>query len=476
MDEHSARVIKNSSMIRRRNGQRSLWDAVLFGAPDPRKLMEPALQRIDELLSDDALVDGVLDAMRGRFAQSGRRGRYGTPAEVALRMLVLKHLKSWSYEQLEWEVTGNLVYRYFCRIDGGKVPDAKTMVRLGQLLEGETLRALFERVVQLGAAHRVTRGRKMRVDTTVVETPIRHPSDSRLCEDVTQVLCREVERVRSEGVTAPRGFRNVRRSIGRRQREITQISRRPLARDAKRRALRRPYRRLLAITRRVLRQAERAVKRARRKWQDLSGRARRSIEVMRRMIELGRRVVAQTKLRVFRGVTDSKTKIVSVFEPETKILRRGKVHKPTEFGQMVKVQEAEGGIVTDIAVVAEHDAKLLVPAVEHHKAIFRRVPRVVAADRGFFSFDNVRNAAAMGVRCVAVPKPGFRSEAWLRRERSRPFRRARAWRAGGEARISRLKHCFGMRRTRYRGPGGVARCVYWAGMANNLVAIARHLG
>ncbi len=69
-------------MIRRRNGQRSLWDAVLFGAPDPRKLMEPKLRVVDELLNDDTLIDGVLEAMRGRFAQSGRRGRYGTPAEV----------------------------------------------------------------------------------------------------------------------------------------------------------------------------------------------------------------------------------------------------------------------------------------------------------------------------------------------------------------------------------------------------------
>ena len=350
-------------MIRRRNGQRSLWDAVLFGAPDPRKLMEPKLRVVDELLNDDALVDGVLEAMRGRFAQSGRRGRYGTPAEVALRMLVLKHLKSWSYEQLQWEVTGNLVYRYFCRIDGGKVPDAKTMVRLGQLLEGEALRGLFDRVVQPAAKRRVTRGRKMRVDTTVVETPIRYPSDSRLCEDVTQVLCREVERARSQGVTAPRGFRNVRRSVGRRQREITQISRRPVSRDAKRAALRRPYRRLLATTRRVLRQAEQTVKRARRRWQRLSGRARRGVRTMQRMIELGRRVVAQTKLRVFKGITKSALKIVSVFEPDTKILRRGKVHKSTEYGQMVKVQEAEGGIVTDIAVVTEHDSKLLVPSV-----------------------------------------------------------------------------------------------------------------
>src|SRR5262245_13799473 len=134
-------------MIRRRNGQRALWDAVLFGAPDPRALMDPALRRIDTVLDDEQLVDGVLDVMRGRFEQSSRRGRYGTPAEVALRMLVLKHLKKWSYEQLQWEVTGNLAYRYFCRIDGGKVPDAKTMVRLGQLLDGQGLRSVFERVV-----------------------------------------------------------------------------------------------------------------------------------------------------------------------------------------------------------------------------------------------------------------------------------------------------------------------------------------
>jgi IS5 family transposase len=461
-------------MVRRRNGQGSLWDAVLFGAPDPRALMDPTLRRIDELLNDDALIDSVLEAMRGRFEHSGRRGRYGTPAEVALRLLVLKHLKSWSYEQLEWEVTGNLVYRHFCRIDGGKVPDAKTMVRLGQLLDSEVLRAVFDRVVALAARRKVTRGRKLRVDTTVVETPIRHPSDSRLCEDITQVLCREVERARSQGVTAPRGFRNVRRSVGRRQREITQISRRPLPRDAKRHALRRPYRRLLAITRRVLRQAEQTVKRARRRWQSLSGRARRGIQTMQRMIKLGRLVIAQTKLRVFKGITDSVTKIVSVFEPETRILRRGKAHKPTEFGQMVKVQEAEGGIVTDIRVVTEHDSKLLVPSVEHHEQVFGRVPCVVATDRGFFSLDNLRDVATMGVRCVAVPRPGYRSPAWIAHERGRAFRHARAWRAGGEARIARLKHTFGMHRARYRGPAGVARSAYWAGIANNLMAIGRH--
>jgi transposase, IS5 family len=368
-------------------------------------------------------------------------------------------------------VKGNLVYRHFCRIDAGKVPDAKTMVRLGQLLQGEALRAVFERIVALAVERRVTRGRKMRIDTTVVETPIRFPSDSRLCEDVIQGVCREIERLRSEGVTAPRGFRNVRRSVTRRVREITHVSRRPIEREAKRRALRRPYRRLLTITRRTIRQAVEVVKRAGRRRRPLSGRAKRSLRNLERLARAGETVVAQTKARVFKGNAKSSEKIVSVFEQHTKIIRRGKAGRPTEFGQMVKVQEAEGGVITDVGVVDGTDHALLVPAVERHADVFARIPDVVATDRGFFKTENVRHIEEMGVKCTAVPKPGHRSPAWLKRERQRPFRRARAWRAGGEARIARLKNTFGMRRSRYRGPSGVDRSAHWAAIANNLMAI-----
>lgn len=458
-------------MIRRRNGQRGLWDVLRFGDLEPEKQMDPRLRRIDEALNDDALVDGVLEAMRGRFPESARRGRRGTPAEVVLRMLVLKHLKTWSYEQLEWEVKGNLVYRHFCRIDAGKVPDAKTMVRLGQLLEGQSLRAIFERIVQLAFERRVTRGRKMRVDTTVVETPIRYPSDSRLCEDVTQGVCREIERLRSLGVTAPTGFRQVRRSVTRRVREITHISRRPIGREAKRRALQRPYRRLLTTTRRTIRQADQTVKRAKRRRRPMTGRGHRSIRNLERLVQLGKKIVAQTRERVFNGNAKSSEKIVSLYEPQTKIIRRGKAGRPTEFGRMVKVQEAEGGIITDVDVVDGTDHALLVPSVERHLKVFGRVPNVVATDRGFFKTENVRRIEEMGVKCAAVPKPGHRSPSWLARERQRSFRKARAWRAGGEARIARLKNTFGMRRTRYKGETGVARTAHWASIANNLMAI-----
>src|ERR671931_286910 len=124
-------------MVRRRDGQRGLGEVVLFGLlVEPASLLEPALRRIDALLDDEALLDGVWRALRARRPGSARRGRPSTAAEVVLRLLVLKHLKGWSYEQLEWEVRGSVAYRHFCRVGGGTVPDSKTLVRLGQVLDG----------------------------------------------------------------------------------------------------------------------------------------------------------------------------------------------------------------------------------------------------------------------------------------------------------------------------------------------------
>src|SRR5437899_11271271 len=162
-------------MTRRRDGQRGLGEVVLFGLlGPPETLLDPTLRRIDALLEDEELVDGVWRALRARYPGSARRGRPSTPAEVVLRLLVLKHLKGWSYEQLEWEVRGSVAYRHFCRLGSGTVPDGKTLVRLGQLLEGDLLRAVHERVVGVAVERKVTRGRRLRVGTAVVEAQIRH--------------------------------------------------------------------------------------------------------------------------------------------------------------------------------------------------------------------------------------------------------------------------------------------------------------
>src|SRR5215467_4127783 len=141
------RTPEEKSVIRLRHEQLSVWEGLF--AEEVAELWEPWMQVVDELLEDEELVDAVYEAQGKRHPQSRTCGRQQTPAEVALRMLILKHVRNWSYEVLEREVRANVVYRSFCRIGTEKVPDAKTLVRLGQAIGPETLRELHERIVAL---------------------------------------------------------------------------------------------------------------------------------------------------------------------------------------------------------------------------------------------------------------------------------------------------------------------------------------
>jgi IS5 family transposase len=244
-------------------------------------------------------------------------------------------------------------------------------------------------------------------------------------------------------------------------------------------AIKRPYRRLLRITGRIVRQAERASAQGRVQAGRFRGRDRRRVERLVAQIERiaprARQVLRQARARVLREETRTPGKIVSIFEPWAQIIRKGKLDRPTEFGAVVKVQEAEGGIVTDVLVDDKRaDAPLLLPSAEVHKKVYGRAPRMVATDRGFYSTRGERGLIELGVRHPVLPKPGHRTPKRIRHERQRWFQRGRAWRAGGEARISRLKNTFGMRRSRYHGRLGVDRSIGWAAIANNLAALGRH--
>jgi IS5 family transposase len=277
-------------MVRRAYRQRSLIEVLL---PDADKLWDPTLRRIDELLDDEGLVDRVAQALARRHPQSQRRGRLGTPAAVVLRILVLKHLHDWSFDECEREVRGSLVYRAFCRIDGERVPDAKTLVRLAQLLDEPVLKDLLAQLVTLGRTRGVIQGRRLRVDTTVVETNIHYPTDATLLADGIRVLTRSLQRLGEQ-------VRQRTRSVARRVFEIAQRSRSagsrvaPKVRAKSKARMKRLYQGLLGITRAVVRQAEAAAARARR--EPVAARLADTIELVKR-------VVAQTRARVLRGDT-----------------------------------------------------------------------------------------------------------------------------------------------------------------------------
>lgn len=442
-------------MVRRAYRQRSLVEVLL---PDADKLWDPTLREIDTLLEDDAVVDRVTEALAQRHPHSRHRGRLGTPADVVLRMLVLKHLYDWSFDECEREVRGSLVYRAFCRIDGERVPDAKTLIRLARLLDDAVLKDVLTRLVAVGRERRVIRGRRLRVDTTVVETNIHYPTDATLLADGVRVLTRTLRRVGEH-------VRERTRSVARRVFEIAQRSRTAgsrasaTVREQSKAKMKTLYQGLLRITRAVVRQADATARRVR---------DRRTAAELVAMSDLVRQVVAQTRARVLRGNTHYPDKVVSLFEPHTDIIRKGKLARPTEFGRLVKIQEAEAQFITDYTVVdpGQSERALWEPALDRHIALFARAPELAVADGGFASRSNERAARDRGVRHVVLPRQA-------REQRSRIARAALRWRTGSEGRISALKRRHGLRRCRYRGESGMSRWVGLGVIVNDLLVLGR---
>jgi IS5 family transposase len=178
---------------------------------------------------------------------------------------------------------------------------------------------------------------------------------------------------------------------------------------------------------------------------------------------------------VLGGDTHVSDKVLSLFETHTEAIRKGKMDKPTEFGKMVTIQEAEGGLVTAYEVQAERqwDSTLWEPALQKHEEIFDQAPYMAAADRGFASKQNEELAQRLGVRRVCLPKKGRVSEKRRCYQRQRWFRRGQKWRAGSEACISTLKRRHGLNRSLYRGVEGMQRWVGLGIIAHNLLSIGR---
>jgi IS5 family transposase len=237
-------------MVRRQHEQRSIFEMIL---PDGDKLWDDTLRHIDEVLDDEALVGRVEDALAARRSNSRTRGRPGTPAAVVLRLLALKHLYDWSFADCEREVRGSLVYRAFCRIDCEAVPDEKTLIRLAQAVGPEVCQQIQERLVALPRQQKAVRSRRLRVDTTVVETNIHHRSDSSLLGDRVRVITRTVKKLEEVVGKVKARLRDRRRSVRSRIFEIAQ-GRRKAGEEAQAK-MKTAYCRLVGTARAVLREA-----------------------------------------------------------------------------------------------------------------------------------------------------------------------------------------------------------------------------
>jgi IS5 family transposase len=443
--------------------------------PKLKLQFEPELAQLDQLLDDDELFKLLKADLLKRYPNSGRLGRHSTPAEVILRMLVIKRLYGWSYEQTEHFVSDSIVLRQFCRLYLERAPDDTTLIRWANQIGPETICTLNDRAVELARSLKITRGRKLRVDSTVVETNVHHPTDSRLLGDGVRVVSRLLRRAREAlGEEAAHlgkeAFRTRNRSVRRLTKKLHRIALRKGVEAAE--ELKEAYRQLVRITRASLAQAGRVVGALRER---ADARSHRLADKLEHFVPLVERGIDQAVRRVLREEqVPASEKVLSLFEEHTMIITRRKVGKPREYGRKVLLDEVDGGIISRYEVLSEagREHPHLPESIEGHRERFGRAPELLTADRGLYSKANEESAKKAGIRRVALPQSGRPTKKRKEYEQQRWFRRAFAFRAGVEGRISVLRRKYGLERCPYHGEDGMGRWAGWGIVVHNLAKIS----
>ena len=434
--------------------------------------MGAGLEKIDRYLEDETLYRLIKNDLSKRWPKTEETGRNSTPVEVVLRMLVVKRLYGYSYEETVERVRDSLSLRRFCRVYLNDVPVDTTLIRWANLIQPKTLEKFNERIIQLAVERKVTNGRKLRTDGTVVESNIRPPSDNRLLADGVRVLARTVVRAREllkQNVQEP--FEDFTQAAKQRARQIGETLRKKT--EAARTAGRQQYQELLEMTRKTIESARSIQKQLR--WQRKQT-AKRLNQILETFLPRTEQVIDQTTRRILQAdQVPASEKLVSLFEAHTDIICRGKESRPVEYGHKIWLNEVEGGLVSHYRILDGNpsDEQQWKPSLKAHLKTFHQPPHQASGDRGLYSEPNEQLAQDLGVKRVILPQPGYRSKARLKHERKAWFVKGRHWHAGVEGRISVLKRAHDLGRCLAHGPTGFHCWVGWGVIAGNLAVLGR---
>lgn len=458
-------------MLRERYPVDKIFDEIAVHFPK----MDPILAKVDGYLEDEQLYQLVKGDLSKRRPKTLETGRKSTPVEVALRMLVVKRLYQYSYAETERYVSDSLVLRQFCRVYLNRVPDDTTLIRLANLIQTETLEKFNARITELALKSKVTKGKKLRTDGTVVETNMHTPSDSHQLADSVRVLARTIGRarkvlqtVKESVVEAVEDFTTAARRTAR---KIGEILRKRT--DEAQEAGKQQYQELLAMTEKTIQQASQTLDQL---GQQTGKAAQRLKRTLATFIPLAEKVVDQTNRRVLKDEkVPAQDKVLSIFEPHTDIICRGKESHPVEYGHKVWLNEVDGGIVTHFRILDgnPNDETQWEPSLNAHVESFGLPPEQASADRGLYSAPNEKFAKGLGIEHVVLPKRGYKSKQRREHESQEWFVEGRKWHAGVEGRISVLKRAHGLGRCLNHGLPGFERWIGWGVIAGNLAVMGR---
>lgn len=457
---------------------RTLDPQLSFADLELRRLgvhLDPLLQGIDAFLDrHSALVEQVrLDLERG--LKKPGTGRNGMTPSQALRSLTLMRVKNWDYRELRERINDGYTLRGFTQFDSHLVPKHDAFNRAFNRLPPATLKAINQAVVQAAVQLGLEDGKKLRVDTTVVETNIHYPTDATLLWDSVRTITRLVGDLHDKLPNGVKGFTKRTRSARRRMQQIQRMTaqQRPQQQETK-------YRELLRITGQVVQNARQAVAQTK-SIRGIDVVAGLAIDSRRQQLaafcDLADRVIDQTRRRVIAGEpVPSEQKVYSIFEFHTDPIKRGKAQKPVEFGHKVFLAESAQGLIADYLVLEGNpaDSDHVEASLDGHQQTFQHPPEWYAADRGFYSADHVQCCRQAEVGEVCIPQRGGKKTAEQETlERSPAFKKAQRFRVGMEGRISVLFRGRGMKRCRAKGRERFEMLVGAAVLANNLMRIAQ---
>jgi transposase, IS5 family len=453
-------------MLRLFSGQvESLWDEVL---PDEVRELPEDLAALDVLLQDPGLLAPISASWQ---QQAWAHGRPTISMQTYVRLMVVKQRTGWGYETLMREVSDSLHLRRFCLIAlGARVPDESTVRKLTRRLGAAVVNEITRVVIEKATREKRFRPRAVRIDSTVVEADVRYPTDSGLALDSARVLAREARKLLAKVGRDAGHARDRSRAIGRRVRAMTRtLGRRTGERKQQVLELTEQAGKLMQ---RSIREAKRLVAVARRRARGRGAKAKlRQINKLEMFIERADRVAKQIQKRM-RGerITD---RLVSIFDPDARPIRRGKLGKPNEFGFVAQICEvtdntktgARGLIIPTTSQIGNPQEDTLLPDTVAELERLGIRPREVALDGGFQAGPTRRALERFEPERTFIAgrqQPGSR----------RTQRRLTRYRTGSEGRISHLKRRYGMRRTRLKDHHGMQTWTGWSILTYNLDTIA----
>jgi transposase, IS5 family len=419
------------------------------------------LQAIGHILDQHPqILDLVLHDLT-RHLKNPSKGRPGLSADQVLRIFILKQMESLSYEQLAFHLHDSTTYRYFCRLSFADHFNAKSLQQNLKRLTASTLEHVNRILLQHAQNNGVEKGRKVRFDSTVVESNIHAPTDNSLLYDTIRVLARLMGRLPA-GVSV--GFSDHTRRAKRRHIAIGNAKGR-----VERNAL---YCDLFKITRKTFSAAKKLTKQY--KSPSHGAEVPQLLNQIRHYLELGKKVLSQAERRVLGAErVPVEDKVVSIFEEHTDIIVKDR--RQTYYGHKINLATGASGLILDCIVEQGNpaDSQRAVTLVERQEGIFGQCPRQVCFDGGYASRRNVFELKDLGVKDVSFSKRcGLKinemvKSAWV-------YKKLKRFRAGIEAGISYFKRCFGLNRCTWRSLESFRSYVWGSVVSANLLMLARH--